>query len=90
MIEPPVKDPKKVLYSLRSTFSNAMRRAQAPLDVRRQILGHVQSGAIRHYDDGPEFEVVYQWVNKTDPRIPFTGRMDIDIDIDTDEDEEID
>jgi integrase len=81
-IKPPINDPQKVLYSLRSTFSNAMRRAGAPLDVRRQVLGHVQAGAIRHYDDGPEFETLYQWVNKTDPRIPYTGRLDLDADDD--------
>lgn len=81
-IKPAIRHPKKVLYSLRSTFSNAMRRAEAPLDVRRQILGHVQAGSIRHYDDGPEFEIMYQWVNKTDPRIPYTGRVDLDVDDD--------
>jgi integrase len=81
-IKPPINDPQKVLYSLRSTFSNAMRRAGAPLDVRRQVLGHVQAGAIRHYDDGPEFETLYRWVNKTDPRIPYTGRPDLDADDD--------
>ena len=81
-IKPPINDVRKVLYSRRSTFSNAMRRAGAPLDVRRQVLGHVQSGAIRHYDDGPEFETLYQWVKKTDPRIPYTGRLDLDADDD--------
>lgn len=36
-LSPPITDPKQVLYSLRSTFQNAMRRAGAPIDVRRAI-----------------------------------------------------
>lgn len=65
---PPINHPRKALYSLRSTFQNAMRRAGAPKDVRRAILGHVESGAIRHYDDGPSFELLKDWVEKSDPR----------------------
>ena len=64
----PIIEPRKALYSLRSTFQNAMRRAGAPKDVRRAILGHVESGAIRHYDDGPSFELLRKWVEKSDPR----------------------
>lgn len=64
----PITEPRKALYSLRSTFQNAMRRAGAPKDVRRAILGHVESGAIRHYDDGPSFELLKKWVQKSDPR----------------------
>ena len=64
----PVTDRRKTLYSLRSTFQNAMRRAGAPKDVRRAILGHVESGAIRHYDDGPSFELLKKWVERADPR----------------------
>lgn len=66
----PINHPRKALYSLRSTFQNAMRRAGAPKDVRRAILGHVESGAIRHYDDGPSFELLKKWVDKSDPRQP--------------------
>jgi integrase len=64
----PIKDPQKALYSLRSTFVNAMRRAGADIQVQRAILGHKEAGAIRHYDDGPEFEVKRKWVEATDPR----------------------
>ena len=64
----PIIHNRKVLYSLRSTFQNAMRRAGAPKDVRRAILGHVESGAMRHYDDGPEFEILKKWVECSDPR----------------------
>jgi len=64
----PIKDPQKALYSLRSTFVNAMRRAGADIQVQRAILGHKEAGAIRHYDDGPEFEVKKKWVEATDPR----------------------
>lgn len=63
----PITNRRKTLYSLRSTFQNAMRRAGAPKDVRRAILGHVESGAIRHYDDGPEFELLKHWVERSDP-----------------------
>lgn len=63
----PINHPRKALYSLRSTFQNAMRRAGAPKDVRRAILGHVESGAIRHYDDGPSFELLKSWVEKSSP-----------------------
>ena len=64
----PIKDPQKALYSLRSTFVNAMRRAGADIQVQRAILGHKEAGAIRHYADGPEFEVKRKWVEATDPR----------------------
>jgi site-specific recombinase XerD len=64
----PIKDPQKALYSLRSTFVNAMRRAGADIQVQRAILGHKEAGAIRHYSDGPEFEVKRKWVEATDPR----------------------
>lgn len=40
LMDPPITDPKKVIYSLRSTFSNTMRRAGAAPEVRRAILGH--------------------------------------------------
>jgi integrase len=64
---PPINHPKKALYSLRSTFQNALRRAGAPIAVRRAILGHVESGAMRHYDDGPEFEELKRWIELADP-----------------------
>ena len=64
----PILDPQKALYSLRSTFVNAMRRAGADIQVQRAILGHKEAGAIRHYDDGPEFDVKRKWVDATDPR----------------------
>lgn len=69
-IDQPIVHPRKALYSLRSTFQNSMRRAGAPKDVRRAILGHVESGAIRHYDDGPSFELKKRWVECSDPRRP--------------------
>lgn len=65
----PILDPQKALYSLRSTFVNAMRRAGADIQVQRAILGHKEAGAIRHYDDGPEFDVKCRWVEATDPRM---------------------
>lgn len=64
----PILDRQKVLYSFRSSFVNAMRRAGADIQVRRAILGHKEAGAIRHYDDGPEFEIKNKWVQATDPR----------------------
>lgn len=64
----PIKDPQNALYSLRSTFVNALRRAGADIQVQRAILGHKEAGAIRHYDDWPEFEVKKRWVEATDPR----------------------
>ncbi|WP_299632092.1 tyrosine-type recombinase/integrase [uncultured Roseobacter sp.] len=67
-MNPPIKDSQKALYSLRSTFVNAMRRAGADIQVQRAILGHKEAGAIRHYDDGPEFAVKKKWVEATDPR----------------------
>jgi integrase len=66
-LSPPVIEERKALYSLRSTFSNAMRRAGAPADIRRAILGHAEGGALRHYDDGPEFDLKREWIEKTDP-----------------------
>jgi len=68
-LSPPILEKQKALYSLRSTFVNAMRRAGANIQMQRAILGHKESGAIRHYDDGPEFEEMYQAVARTDPRV---------------------
>ena len=51
-MQEPILDPQKALYSLRSTFVNAMRRAGADIQVQRAILGHKEAGAIRHFDDG--------------------------------------
>ncbi|MGO4906986.1 tyrosine-type recombinase/integrase [Pseudorhodobacter sp. W20_MBD10_FR17] len=67
----PIDHPRKALYSLRSTFQNALRRAGAPDAVRRAILGHVESGAIRHYNDGPEFEELRKWIERADPTADY-------------------
>ncbi|MEJ8560146.1 phage integrase SAM-like domain-containing protein [Yoonia sp. GPGPB17] len=67
-MDPPITDPKKVLYSWRSTFSNALRRAGASPDLRRAILGHAEAGALRHYDDGPEFTQKRKWLEASDCR----------------------
>ena len=71
-MDPPISHERKALYNLRSTFQNALRRAGAPIAVRRAILGHVESGAIRHYDDGPEFEELRRWVEASDPAAEFS------------------
>lgn len=70
LMRPPITNQRKSLYSFRSSYQNALRRAGAPLEVRRAILGHVERGAIRHYDDGPEFELLKKWIERTDPRKP--------------------
>jgi integrase len=67
-MSPPILDERKALYSLRTTFVNAMRRAGANIQMRRAILGHKEAGAIRHYDDGPEFTEKLEIIAKTDPR----------------------
>ena len=67
-MDPPILDKKKVLYSWRSTFSNALRRAGADGEMRRAILGHAEAGALKHYDDGPEFAKKRKWVRASDPR----------------------
>ena len=77
-MNPPITDPKKVLYSWRSTFSNAMRRAGATEDIRRDILGHATAGSLRHYDDGPEFFEKRKWVRATDPRRVYPDPGDDD------------
>lgn len=80
VLDPPIIDDRKALYSLRSTFSNAMRRAGASPDIRRAILGHSEKGALGHYDDGVEFEVKRKWVNRTDPLKVYTyGGEDDDL-----------
>jgi integrase len=76
LMDPPIKDEKKVVYSLRSTFSNAMRRAGARPDVRRAILGHAEGGHLSHYDDGPEFFLKRKWVNATDPTVIYPDTDD--------------
>tara|TARA_R110002074_G_scaffold360428_2_gene533158 strand:- start:1250 stop:1396 length:147 start_codon:yes stop_codon:yes gene_type:complete len=48
-----------------------MRRAGADIQMRRAILGHKEAGAIRHYDDGPEFREKLEIIAKTDPRKPY-------------------
>ncbi|NSX56553.1 tyrosine-type recombinase/integrase [Parasulfitobacter algicola] len=75
-MDPPISEPKKVLYSLRSTFSNAMRRAGANPDIRRAILGHAEGGSLNHYDDGPEFFKKRKWVNATDPTVIYPDTDD--------------
>ncbi|EDQ04482.1 Tyrosine recombinase XerC [Sulfitobacter indolifex] len=70
-LSPPILDDRKTLYSLRTTFVNAMRRAGADIQMRRAILGHKEAGAIRHYDDGPEFREKLEIIAKTDPRKPY-------------------
>ncbi len=70
-VDPPIIHEKKVLYSWRSTFSNAMRRAGADYDMRRAILGHKISGSLAHYDDGPEFFKKRKWIRASDPRIDY-------------------
>lgn len=67
-MSPPILDKRKALYSLRTTFVNAMRRAGADIQMQRAILGHKEAGAIRHYDDGPEFKQKFDLVSRTDPR----------------------
>lgn len=67
-IDPVILERRKKLYSFRGTFQDAMRRAGAPLEVRQAILGHTQGGAIKHYNSGPEFELMQEWVHKADPR----------------------
>ncbi len=69
LMDKPILEPRKTLYSFRGTFQDAMRRAGAPLEVRQAILGHTQGGAIKHYNSGPEFELMQGWVNRTDPRL---------------------
>jgi integrase len=76
LMDPPITEEKKVLYSLRSTFSNAMRRAGANPDIRRAILGHAEGGALNHYDDGPEFFKKRKWVNATDPTVIYPDTDD--------------
>lgn len=68
LMDEPILEPRKALYSFRGTFQDSMRRAGAPLEVRQAILGHTQGGAIKHYNSGPEFELMQQWVWKSDPR----------------------
>ncbi|WP_271437093.1 tyrosine-type recombinase/integrase [Lentibacter algarum] len=70
-MDPPIIHEKKVLYSWRSTFSNAMRRAGADGEMRRAILGHKEAGALAHYDDGPEFFKKRKWIKASDPRIDY-------------------
>lgn len=70
-MDPPIIHEQKVLYSWRSTFSNAMRRAGADYDMRRAILGHKISGSLAHYDDGPEFFKKRKWIRASDPRIDY-------------------
>jgi len=70
-MDPPIIHEQKVLYSWRSTYSNAMRRAGADNDMRRAILGHKLAGSLAHYDDGPEFFKKRKWIRASDPRIDY-------------------
>lgn len=63
-----ITDPRKSLYSWRSTFQNAMERAGVAKDVRQAILGHVEGGAIRHYSAGPDWQTKVDAVMRSDPR----------------------
>ena len=85
LMDPPLDHPQQVLYSLRSTFSNAMRRAGADPTMRRAILGHKEAGALRHYDDGPEFIMKRNAIRATDPRTVYPDD-DEDDDLGADDD----
>jgi integrase len=78
LMDPPITDKKKVIYSLRSTFSNTMRRAGADPEVRRAILGHSEGGALAHYDDGQEFFKKRRWVCASDPTVIYLDTDDYD------------
>jgi integrase len=78
LMDPPIKDEKKVIYSLRSTFSNTMRRAGADPEVRRAILGHAEGGALAHYNDGEEFFKKRKWVRASDPTVIYRDENDSD------------
>lgn len=81
-MDPPLHDPKQALYLLRSTFSNAMRRAGA--EMRRAFLGHAEAGALKHYDDGPEFAKKRKWLRA--PRTVYPDpREDDDLGADDDD-----
>ncbi|MCK0104395.1 phage integrase SAM-like domain-containing protein [Pseudohalocynthiibacter sp. F2068] len=67
-MENPILESRKKLYSFRASFQDALRRVGAPLEVRQAILGHTEGGAIKHYNSGPEFALMCEWVNKADPR----------------------
>ncbi|PRY24952.1 site-specific recombinase XerD [Aliiruegeria haliotis] len=68
IMDPPILEPRKSLYSFRATFQDALRRAGAPEDVRKAVLGHSTPGAMSHYDSGPEFDDLTKWVHAADPR----------------------
>ena len=63
-----ITDPRKTLYSWRSTWQVAMERAGVVKEVRQAILGHVEGGAIRHYTAGPDWQVKVDAVRRSDPR----------------------
>jgi integrase len=83
-MDPPILEEKKVLYSFRSTFSNAMGWEGASDEMRRAILGHTTAGALKHYDDGPLFLEKRKWVRATDPRKVYLDPDDPD-DLDDDD-----
>lgn len=67
-MDPAIMERRKTLYSFRGTFQDALRRAGAPMEIRQAILGHREGGAIKHYNSGPEFGLMVDWVQKADPR----------------------
>lgn len=63
-----IQDDRKAMYSCRSTFSNALRRVDAPDKIKSALLGHTEGGTLAHYTDGPQFDDLREWVEAADPR----------------------
>ncbi|MEW8332977.1 MAG: hypothetical protein AB2692_18730, partial [Candidatus Thiodiazotropha sp.] len=54
--------PKHTLYSLRHTFKDRLRDAQAPEEIIDELMGHKKSGP--KYGRGHILERKYEWMEK--------------------------
>lgn len=59
-----VKDPRKVIHSLRHRAQDRLRAAGCPQDVRWALLGHEEKTVAAGYGEGFPVKMLKQWLEK--------------------------
>lgn len=63
--------PKHSIYSLRHTFKDRLRDAEAPEEIIDGLMGHKKSGP--KYGRGHKLETLHKWLNKIAYSVPEKG-----------------
>jgi integrase len=59
-----IRDPRKVVHSLRHRAQDRLRAAGCPEDLRWAILGHEKETVAAGYGEGFPVPLLKQWINK--------------------------